>query len=102
MESKMAGLLVSPGRVVGTPNALNALAEAGVEPMAFISRHASGDWGTLDAHDTAANRSAMKSGARIMSVYPFGSGQTLWIISDAVDGDPRIREVTTLLLPEDY
>lgn len=35
----------SLGRIVATPAALDALAEAGQQPLEFIQRHARGDWG---------------------------------------------------------
>jgi hypothetical protein len=33
------------GQLVATPGALEALAEAGHQPMEFIRKHVSGDWG---------------------------------------------------------
>ena len=33
------------GQMVATPGALQALAEAGEEPLTYLSRHISGDWG---------------------------------------------------------
>ena len=35
------------GRVVATPGALKLLEEAGEDPLRYLNRHASGDWGEL-------------------------------------------------------
>lgn len=69
----------------------------GLNPLGYIARHRSGDWGDLCEHDLEVNRLALLHGDRIMSVYqlnqPIG---TLWIITEAD------RSVTTLLLPSEY
>lgn len=84
------------GTIVITPNALEALEKASRRPGEFINRHARGDWGKLDPEDWEANEWSLQNGARLMSSYPFGNNQKLWIITEAD------RSVTTLLLPEDY
>jgi len=61
----------------------------------LLTRHASGDWGTVDAHDTAANEQALRDGDRLLSAYDIDT-QTFWVITEAD------RSVTTVLLPEDY
>ncbi len=94
------------GRIVMTPAAANALAEAGHTPSEFLRRHVCGDWGQLDRGDVKANESALKTGLRLLSSYPLKSGEVLWIITEAVDiefgGKSTHRELTTLLLPADY
>jgi hypothetical protein len=67
----------------------------GEDPLHILSRHASGDWGELDAHDRRENGRALKNGRRILSSYPVGE-QRVWVITEAD------RSVTTLLLPEEY
>lgn len=84
------------GRIVATPGALAMLEAAGRMPMEFLDRHVSGDWGTMDAEDRAANDRAVLEGSRILSAYPINAAETLWIITE------WDRSVTTLLLPEDY
>ena len=95
-----------PGKVVLTPGALEAIASAGQKPSDFLHRHVTGDWGDLDAHDTRANESAMRTGLRLLSSYKTADGETLWVISENVDiehgGKPERRELTTILLPGDY
>ena len=83
------------GRVVATPGALQLLEEAGEDPLRYLTRHASGDWGELDPHDRRENERSLKHGWRLLSSYPVG-GKTVWIITETD------RSVTTILLPEDY
>ena len=83
------------GRILATPGALEALREAGQDPLRFLSRHASGDWGDLDAHDRRENGLALEHGRRLLSSYPVGEGR-VWVITEAD------RSYTTLLLPEEY
>ena len=89
------GPLLPLGRVVATPGALTLLSEAGEDPFCYLSRHASGDWGELDAHDRRENERSLKNGWRVLSSYPVG-GRKVWIITEAD------RSVTTMLLPEEY
>ena len=83
------------GRILATPGALEALREAGEDPLRILSRHASGDWGELDAHDHSENERSLKYGWRLLSSYPIGEGR-VWIITEAD------RSCSTLLLPEEY
>ena len=83
------------GRVVATPGALELLSEAGEHPFRYLSRHASGDWGDLDAHDRRENQLSLKHGWRILSSYPVGENK-VWIITEAD------RSATTILLTEEY
>jgi hypothetical protein len=83
------------GRVAATPGALQLLEEAGEDPLRYLARHASGDWGYLDTHDLRENERSLKHGWRILSSYPVG-GKTVWIITE---GD---RSYTTILLSDEY
>jgi hypothetical protein len=70
------------GRVVATPAALQRAAENNINVLQLLARHCNGDWGDVVPADRRANEEALKSGARIFSVY--GTGQSkLWIITDA-------------------
>lgn len=92
-----------------TPGAYNAMVNAFPHGTDFqrkmgeiLSRHVCGDWGDVDAHDRKVNEGALKTGARILSAYTV-AGEKLWVISDAAwTDDPKLREVTTILRPEDY
>ena len=84
------------GQTVATPGALAALEEAGQSPGFFLSRHASGDWGEVDAEDWKLNDEAVREGTRILSAYRTLKGQKLYVITEAD------RSVTTVLLPDEY
>jgi hypothetical protein len=84
------------GRLLATPGALAAFAEARETPISYLARHATGDWGSLDEHDKAANEEALRVGARILSAYRLSTGERIWIITEAD------RSSTTLLLPDEY
>jgi hypothetical protein len=88
---------VELGRVVATPGALAALANAGVHPYALLRRHQSGDWGSLSVPDQRVNDRAARHGdERILSAYPLPTGIRVWVITEAD------RSSTCLLLPEEY
>jgi hypothetical protein len=82
------------GNVVITPNALDQLSPA--NDQRGLQRHQAGDWGELDEHDRQENETALRTGLRLLSAYRATNGATFWIITESS------REVTTLLIPEDY
>ena len=84
------------GQIVTTPGALRALERAGDTPRRFLERHVSGDWGDLDEDDRKENALSLEHGFRLLSVYQTTAGEKLWVITEAN------REITTILLPEDY
>jgi hypothetical protein len=90
------------GPIVATSDALEALQRNEMTGLELLSRHARGDWGELCEEDREANKSAIKSGARLMSVYTLPDGTKLWIITDAEIDEQHHRQATTLLLPENY
>jgi hypothetical protein len=76
MADKRTGDVLFPlGRVVATPGALEALAEAGQEPVDFLDRHACGNWGVVPEEDWALNDEALRQGLRLLSSYGLASGQ---------------------------
>jgi hypothetical protein len=81
------------GQVVITPHALGKLNSNDI--LNALNRHVGGDWGELDKEDKQANDAALKSGGRLLSAYRSGAVK-FWIITESS------REVTTVLLPEDY
>ena len=84
------------GKIVATPGAIEALADAGQSPMEFIARHLRGDWGDCCPEDAQANDDALRHGERLLSVYQTAKGVKIWVISEAD------RSSTCLLLPEEY
>ena len=83
------------GRVVATPAALETIFEAGGDPLCYLARHATGDWGDLCEFDRRENERSLRYGRRVLSSYAVGEGR-VWIITEAD------RSVTTILLPEEY
>lgn len=85
-----------PGRVVATPGVLSAFAEAGNDPLAYLIRHITGDWGEVDAEDWQVNDRSLVLGERLLSAYSMSNGTKFWIITE------RDRSATTFMLPEEY
>jgi hypothetical protein len=83
-----------PGQIETTPNAITIIPHD--EIQAALSRHMSGDWGTLDNEDRASNERGLANGGRLFSEYHSKEGIKFWIITDAD------RAMTTVLLPKDY
>jgi hypothetical protein len=84
------------GQIVATPAALETLHASGQDGSEFINRHVRGDYGEMPPEDVAANKEAVRDGARVMSAYTTLNGKRIWVITEAD------RSATTLLLPEDY
>jgi hypothetical protein len=84
------------GRIVATPGALRALERAKQSPIAFLNRHAQGDWGELDEADKGENAFSARYGFRMLSAYTTSAGDTIWIVTEAD------RSVTTFLTPDEY
>lgn len=84
------------GKLVATPGALAAMAEAGQNAMHFVSRHIVGDWGECCEEDKQANEDALVQGERLLSVYRTAKNVRLWVITEAD------RSSTCVLLPEEY
>jgi len=82
------------GQTVITANAKAVLPELDV--VLALQRHHSGDWGDVDDHDRQVNEDALQNGDRLVSIYKSVRGQKFYIITEWT------REVTTVLLPEDY
>ena len=83
------------GQIVATPGALEVMKAAGIDGVALLSRHVTGDWGDLDEADKQENELSVQKGFRILSAY--GRGETrLWVITEAD------RSVTTILRPDEY
>ena len=84
------------GHIVGTAEALQALAKAGQKPNDFLWRHATGDWGELGPRDWAENNRKLEDDLQLLSAYTLSTGVKIWIITEAD------RTETTILLPEEY
>jgi hypothetical protein len=82
------------GRTIVTPDAYAHVDHADI--LSAVARHASGDWGDVDAEGWAANDHALNAGLFIASTYRDSQGAKFWIITEAD------RSVTSVLLEEDY
>ena len=83
------------GRIVATPAALDACAEAGISPARLLARHVAGDWGDVPPEDARENELSVAQGFRVLSSYAAGE-ERLWIITEAD------RSSTCLLRREEY
>ena len=106
------------GKLLATPAALELMEQHNINPAILIARYLECDWGDLCPADRMLNARALRDGSRLMGVYRLVSAEvlattptekradlpTIWIISDAAieQTQPTIRQVTTLLRPEDY
>ena len=83
------------GAVVMTPAAHDLMKELGFDPVHWLARHVTGDWGDLSEEDKQENNYSVNNSLRILSAYGTGDSK-LWIITEAD------RSVTTISLPADY
>lgn len=84
------------GRLMATPAALQALADAGRTAADFIGRHVRGDWSEMSVEDAATNTVAVFEGSRILSSFALDAEQRVWVITEAD------RNLTTVLLSTEY
>ena len=84
------------GQVVSTPGALYAFVEAEQDPIDFLRRHVTGDWGEVPEEDAEENDRSVEHGFRVLSSYTLETGVKVWVITE------WDRSVTTFLLPEEY
>jgi hypothetical protein len=89
------------GQILETPGAVEALGKCHQNPLTFLARHSSGDWGELSDDDRELNDQAVLDGSRILSVYCTKNGTKLWIITETID-DTGKRSATTILLQDEY
>ena len=88
--------LFTLGKIVATPGALEALGRSAQRPGEFLTKHAQGESGDLDAFDAEANRAAIRNGDRILSSFTTRQGETVWVLTEAD------RASTCILLPSEY
>ena len=87
--------------VVATPAAIAAVEAAGQDASFLLQKHASCDYGEVDAADARANDAAIQSGGRLLSVYRTLLGVEVWVMTEEADDDGG-RVATTILLPDEY
>jgi hypothetical protein len=69
------GQLFPFGRIVATPGTLEALEQAGQSAHELLTRHVSGDWGTLEADDRRENDLSLRAGLRLLSAHHLTTGE---------------------------
>ena len=92
----MSGAKFSAGQLVATPGALAAFEASGDDPLTFLQRHLTCDWGELSPEDLHENELSLQHNWRILSCYRLSTGVKFWIITEAD------RSATTFLLPDEY
>jgi hypothetical protein len=80
------------GEIVMTPG----FADLGIDPLPFLARHQSGDWGENCQDDKDENDFSVSNGFRIISAYRAPDGERFWVLTEAD------RSATSLMLPEEY
>jgi len=93
---EIAKFRFSIGKLVATPGAIEALADAKQSPMEFVARYIKGDWGDVCEQDRQANEDALQDGDRLLSAYRTEKCVKIWVITEAD------RSSTCILLPEEY
>lgn len=83
------------GHLLITPGAETKLAELSLNPLTFLARHASGDWGEVPRGWVQANNESLFRLRPLHSVYSLGADDQLWIQTTAD------RSATLLLLPDE-
>jgi len=90
----------SLGRVVATAAVAASVVEEVI--IGLLDRHASGDWGDLDANDKAANDADhSQAEGRLFSSYATEKHGTVWVITEDLRGEGD-GPITTVLFPADY
>jgi len=84
------------GKLAITPGAQKAMEKNAANPIPYLTRHQSGDWGDVGEEDAEVNKASLKYGNRIMSVYYLYDETKIWVITEAD------RYCTTIILPEEY
>lgn len=73
----MRRLRFPPGRLIMTPEAEQALAEASASAQLYFERHLRGDWGDVVEFDRQHNDVALQHGDRLVSRYALPQAKRL-------------------------
>ena len=84
------------GSVRTTVRAHHLLTQYGLEASTFVTRHVTGDWGTLNSQDFGENIIAFQRGYIVLSVYPLPGGEMIEVLTEAN------RSATTVGLPDEH
>jgi len=95
METKWE-ILFALGEIRVSPGVRDALDESAQEPIEFLMRHVTGDWGQVTAPEKEENERALAGGRRIASAYDTAEGIRIWVITE------YDHSATTLTRPSEY
>lgn len=84
------------GKLLATTAALDAVEKSNQHPMTYFLKHQQLEQGALGESDWQQNKDAIVNGARVFSSFALPNGEKIWIITEST------RELTTLLLPDEY
>lgn len=79
----LSRILFELPQAVMLPGVAEALQESGEDPILFLDRHVSGDWGEIRHDEIAANTLALAMGGELASRYKTKGGKTLCILTEA-------------------
>lgn len=83
--------LFEGGWVKATPQALEILAQEGIEIMALLASHLVGEWGDICPEEAAENWLAVKEGGQIRSVYQITPEISMEVITVTADDSTYIH-----------
>lgn len=85
------------GRLAATTAALDAFTVAGEDPMDYVRRHITGDFGDrIGPGDREFNLRAIQDGTRVLSSYTLKDGSVIYVITE------WDRSATTIMLWDEY
>lgn len=96
IHNSLPAPLFSSGKLTMTCGIAERVQQGVLNPLPYLRRHLTGDWGDICEDDRKQNALALKHNNRLLSVYRVTPFLTIWIITE---GD---RSVTTVLLPDEY
>ncbi|WP_334188934.1 hypothetical protein [Noviherbaspirillum sp.] len=84
------------GKIVITAGCKTHMKSINEQPLMYLMRHVSGDWGDLGRDDTQANEQAINRPIRILSRYTLSDWSSIYIITESD------RSYTTIMFCDDY
>jgi len=88
--------VIPMGRLVATRGVDELVRQGQLNPIPYLRRHLTVDWGDVCDSDRRSNNAALRREERLLSSYQVTPTLKLWIITE------WDRSVTTLLLPHEY
>lgn len=96
IQIKSCAPLFPLGQLLASPEALKAIEGADQSPIYFIARHVTGDWIESGKDNEALNKTALREGGEIFSVFETKLTEDIYLITA---GD---RLSTKIVLASEY